>query len=127
MGGLNLILKTIIGTLIAGVIYTIIMGIYFKKNGITPSRKYISGKEIRGTIYDILATYNIILLDKKCLPVLGRIKEKYKDLEIPNLEDKEFKYNLLTLFKNEWNISLEEIIEECKNDGIFLDVVNYLR
>jgi len=43
MGGLNLIIKTIVGSLIAGIIYTIIMGVYFKKIGISSSRKYISG------------------------------------------------------------------------------------
>jgi len=32
-----------IGSLIAGIVYTIIMGIYFKKIGVSSSRKYISG------------------------------------------------------------------------------------
>jgi len=43
MGGVNLILKLMIGSLIAGIVYTIIMGIYFKKIGVSSSRKYISG------------------------------------------------------------------------------------
>lgn len=83
-------------------------------------------KEIRGTIYDILATYNIILLDEKRQPMLDIIKQEYKDLEIPDLEDKKLKYSLSTLFKNEWNVCFEEVIEECKNEGLFSAVVEYL-
>lgn len=35
--------KTMIASLLAGVLYTIFMGLYFKKEGVTPSRKYVSG------------------------------------------------------------------------------------
>lgn len=85
-----------------------------------------STQEIRGIIYDIFATYNIILLDRKREPVLNKIREEYKYLELSNVDDEEIKIKLSFLFENEWGISLEEVIEGCKSDGIFSEIINYL-
>lgn len=85
-----------------------------------------STQEIRGIIYDIFATYNIILLDRKHEPVLNKIREEYKYLELSNVDDEEIKIKLSFLFENEWGISLEEVIEGCKSDGIFSEIINYL-
>ena len=83
-------------------------------------------QEIRGVIYDIFATYNIILLDERRQPVLEKIKEEYNHLELPNLDDKKFEIKLSSLFEKEWNVSLKEVIKGCKEDGIFPGIVNYL-
>ncbi|MBK3494083.1 hypothetical protein JFL43_04260 [Viridibacillus sp. YIM B01967] len=83
-------------------------------------------QEVRGIIYDIFATYNIILLDRKHEPVLNIIREEYNYLELPDLDDKKIKIKLSSLFENEWSVSLEEVIKECKKDDIFLGIVKYL-
>ena len=85
-----------------------------------------STQEIRGIIYDIFVTYNIILLDRKREPVLNKIREEYKYLKLPDVDDEEIKIKLSFLFENEWGISLEEVIEGCKSDGIFSEIINYL-
>lgn len=85
-----------------------------------------STEEIRGVIYDIFATYNIILLDRKNEPVLNTIREEYKNLELPDLDDGEIKTKLSFLFENEWNVSLEEVIKLCEKDRIFSETVKYL-
>ena len=85
-----------------------------------------STQEIRGIIYDIFATYNIILLDRKREPVLNKIREEYKYLKLPDVDDEEIKIKLSSLFENEWGISLEEVIKGCKKDGIFSEIINYL-
>lgn len=85
-----------------------------------------STTEIRGIIYDIFATYNIILLDRRREPVLNKIREVYKDLNLPDMDDKELKIKLSILFENEWKVSLEEVIRECKKDGIFSKFIEYL-
>lgn len=82
--------------------------------------------EIQGIIYDIFATYNIILLDRRREPVLNKIREEYKDLKLPDMDDKELKIKLSILFENEWKVSLEEVIRECKKDGIFSKFIEYL-
>ena len=85
-----------------------------------------STQEIRRIIYDIFAAYNIILLDRKREPVLNKIREEYKYLKLPDVDDEEIKIKLSFLFENEWGISLEEVIEGCKSDGIFSEIINYL-
>ncbi|MDV7766518.1 hypothetical protein [Peribacillus sp. CSMR9] len=84
-------------------------------------------QEIRGAIYDIFATYNIILHDKRRQPMLEKIREENNHLEIPDLDDKEFKSKLSSLFEKEWNVSLEEVIKKCNEDGIFSEITNHLK
>jgi hypothetical protein len=86
-----------------------------------------TNSEIRGIIYDIFATYNLILLDKRRQPMLGKIREEYNHLDLPDFEDKELKSKLSSLFEKEWNVSLEEVINECKEDGVFLEIADHLK
>ncbi len=54
-----MILKTLSTSLLAGVIYTIIMGIFFKKKGIDPSRKYISGVVFTVCLFFVLLVLEV--------------------------------------------------------------------
>lgn len=84
-------------------------------------------KQVRSIIYDIFATYNIILLDRRRYPMLERIQNEYKYLEIPELDDEELKSKLSSSFKLKWNVSLEDVLKECSEDNIFPDIVTKLK
>ena len=85
-------------------------------------------REKRGVIYDIFATYNIILLDERRYPVLEIIREEYDYLILPYLANKEvFRESLSFEFEKKLNVSLTEVINTCENDGIFSEFVHYLK
>lgn len=83
-------------------------------------------QESRSIIYDILATYNLILLDQRREPLLNKIKDEH-NLELPNLNEEEFKSKLTSLFKTEWNVSLDNVIKASENDKIFSEIINKLK
>lgn len=81
-------------------------------------------EEIRSVIYEILATYNLILLDRRREPLLDVIRKDYRHMEILDLDDKELKSKLSSLFKTQWDVSLEEVIKECNEDDVFSEITN---
>jgi hypothetical protein len=58
-GGSKLITKTVVASLIAGVLYTIIMGLYFKKKGISSSRKYVGGITFTIVLFVVFLTLKV--------------------------------------------------------------------
>lgn len=64
------IIKTFLGALLAGIVYTILMGIYFKNKGIDPKRKYVSGISfsiVLFIVHLILNFFNYLILNRKVL------------------------------------------------------------
>ncbi len=53
-----MVLKSLLASIIAGAIYTFIMGIFFKKKGLDASRKYISG-----TVFTVCIFVVFLLLE----------------------------------------------------------------
>ncbi|KQL37793.1 hypothetical protein ACFVRR_13550 [Gottfriedia sp. NPDC057948] len=85
-----------------------------------------TNREVRGIIYDICATYNIILLDNRKSAALYMIRKEYSDLDLPDIVDTNFKSKLTSIFDKKLNVSLTLVIKACEHDEIFLDFVNFL-
>jgi len=84
-------------------------------------------EETRGVIYDVFATYNIVIQDSKRSPALEMIQKEYDYLSLPSLEDKEFNEKLDKELEKKFNVSLTDVVEACENDEIFLDLVAYVK
>lgn len=84
-------------------------------------------EKTRSSIYDVFATYNIIIQDAKCRPAFEMIQKEYNYLNLPSLGEEEFNTKLDQEFKREFSVSLNDVIDACENDGIFLDLVQYVK
>lgn len=83
-------------------------------------------REVRGIIYDIFATYNIILLDNRKSAALDMIRKEYFDLDLPEIVDINFKSKLSSIFDKKLNVSLILVVQACKHDKIFIDFIDFL-
>ncbi|MED4072165.1 hypothetical protein [Priestia endophytica] len=84
-------------------------------------------EETRGIIYDVFATYNIILQNVRRVPAFDMIQQEYEDLKLPNVNDKDFGQKLKTEVEKAFNVSFNDIIKACEHDKIFLNLVNHLK
>lgn len=86
-----------------------------------------SDEKSRGIVYDIFATYNLMLLDEKYKIALNKIRVEYDYMKLPDLEDNELYQKLSSSFREQLNISLVEAIHAAENDGIFEKIVTFLK
>lgn len=86
-----------------------------------------SDEKSRGIVYDIFATYNLMLLDEKYKIALNKIRAEYNYMKLPDLEDNEFYQKLSTSFREQLNLSLTDVIHAAENDGIFEKIVVFLK
>ncbi|WP_019393683.1 hypothetical protein [Priestia filamentosa] len=83
-------------------------------------------EETRSIIYDVFATYNIILQDHRRFPAFDMIQQEYNHLKLPILNDKDFGPKLKSELEQSLNVSFNDVIKTCEHDQIFMDLINFL-
>ena len=85
-----------------------------------------STEEIRSIIYDVFATYNIILQDHRRFSAFDIIQQEYNYLNLPILNDKDFGLKLKSELEQSLNVSFSDVIKACEHNQIFMDLITFL-